>query len=147
MARTTVEPAVVRLGASQASDKELTQIIEIAVNCFYQPNDPQSDGEFLLRKSNVHNAIGQVCGNRRLAGIPSDIRDESMRLADIRLVPQDSGKEMLQLHVRLACAVQARDTDLSEQIIRKGIKYSRDQEIATRDRLGHQVLSWIPWTK
>ncbi len=124
--RMIVEVAAVRLAALRAPQQALNQLIARSDFSYIYQN-VESYKVFLGQNRDFHMAIARLSGNQRLVDLVSNLLDELTRLFHLGLGIRDSAAEMHHAHTALAQAIQQRDPDQAEQIMREEIEMSQNR--------------------
>lgn len=124
--RLILECAAGRLATERATPDQLQKIAEYA-NFTYVYKKRDSYIKFLRHNADFHLLIATVTRNQRLIRQENKILDELHRVFHLGLDVRDSADEMRADHIRLSEALNKRDPDLVEKIIRKEIITSQDR--------------------
>jgi DNA-binding GntR family transcriptional regulator len=134
--RLILEPAAARLAATRGTAEQLEAIAESA--CLrYTQREGTRKPDLRMHNAEFHRAIAAAAGNQRLLEAVSRVLDEMIRIFHLGLDLTASAGEMEQEHVQLVQALQARDADRAQEVMRQQIERSKQRVLeALMQRLG-----------
>ncbi len=118
--RLILEPAAARLAASRASTEQLERI---ALYSDLTPSYPPGGAH--IHNANFHRSIAAACGNARLHDTTLRVLDELIGIFHLGLDLSGSLEDMQAEHTSLVVALQEREPDRAEQLMRDQILHSR----------------------
>lgn len=124
--RLVLECAAVRFASERATTEQLRKISESA-NFTYEYKKRDSYINFLQHNADFHILITSTSGNSRLIHQIRKIMDELHRVFHLGLDVRDSADEMRMDHIRISDALNNRDAELVEKLIRNEIVTSQER--------------------
>jgi DNA-binding GntR family transcriptional regulator len=118
--RLILEPAAARLAASRASTEQLERI---ALCSDLTPSYPP--GGTHVHNAEFHRSVAAASGNARLHDTTLRVLDELIGIFHLGLDLSGSLEEMQAEHTSLVAALQGREPDRAEQLMRDQILHSR----------------------
>ena len=125
-ARSILETAAARLAAVRATQEQLDKICELA-NYTYIYKDHTSYVDFLTHNKEFHMEVALASGNHRLVDMISQALDEMTRILHLGMDLKDSAEEMRCEHRELFAALDQRDPDEAERIVRAQLILSQQR--------------------
>jgi DNA-binding GntR family transcriptional regulator len=124
--RGILEAVAARLACERATDAQIAGLADSA-QFTYVYHDRQSYSEFLARNFEFHRSVAVAAGNQRLADSIARTLAELTRVFHLGLDLRDSAAEMRDEHIALTQALEARDADRAEAIVRSQISRSQQR--------------------
>lgn len=137
--RLILECAAGRIAAERANLSEIQKIVDSA-NFTYTYKERDTYIQFLRHNAEFHLSIAQLSGNQRLVDQIGKVLDELHRVFHLGLDFRDSAEEMRTDHLAICSALNQRDADLLESLLKKEIVNSRNRIL---DALKHYQQSKI----
>jgi DNA-binding GntR family transcriptional regulator len=122
--RLLLEPVAARQAAGRIDEQLLTQLNELC-KAGYQPGDRDSESAFLRANRELHVAIADASGNRRLARVLERLLEETERLFHLGLAVRNRTDEMKHEHEVLVAALVAGDADAAAQTTIEQVEAAR----------------------
>lgn len=137
--RSILESASVRLTAERASDEQLDALVQLH-DFKIIPKDRENYLIFLGRNASLHLQIADATGNTQLFNMIKKLHDRTTRFFHYGLKLYESSEEMRQEHLQIAKALNVRDADLAEKLMREHIMDAQSRVVqALSLHLGIQI--------
>ncbi|PKO12241.1 MAG: GntR family transcriptional regulator [Chloroflexi bacterium HGW-Chloroflexi-10] len=138
--RIVLESAAVRLATKRASASQLQEIATLA-NFTYIYKKRNSYIDFLRHNAQFHLSIVAASGNQRLVYQVDRTLEELHRIFHLGLDLRDSAEEMRVDHITLSNALNNRDGDLAEAIIKTEIECSRERVLEALQKFQKSLVT------
>jgi DNA-binding GntR family transcriptional regulator len=142
--RGVLEAEAARLAASRGQPELIDRLVAQA-NFTYVHHKKSSYPEYLSRNLDFHRSVALTAGNRRLAGLISDLLAEMTRVFRLKMDLKDMAQEMREEHMALAEAISSRDASRAEELARDQIARSEERAIEAVLKAEHGLGSVEGW--
>lgn len=142
--RGVLEAEAARLAASRGQPELIDRLVSQA-NFTYVHHKKSSYREYLSRNLDFHRSVALTAGNRRLAGLISDLLAEMTRVFRLKMDLKDMAQEMREEHMGLAEAISSRDASRAEELARDQIARSEERAIEAVLKAEHGLGSVEGW--
>jgi DNA-binding GntR family transcriptional regulator len=131
--RVIIEQATIRKFITKPSPKHLQKLKEIST-ISYEPDNPESEVEFLEGNREFHLTLAEASGNIRLVQTLESIMIEMERLFHLGLRVGDYSTEMREEHQGLVAAIEEGDLD-------HALKSIENQVLTSKKRILEAIIS------